>query len=89
MKTHVLKLGLPVMAMAFGVLSAFGTAPKADTSAALVQGYVDTALCQESRQCSTINNGPICTDLTTGHQVFGKVNPEDPTCEVVLYEPMQ
>ena len=89
MKTHVLKLGLPVLAMAFGVLSAFGTAPKADTSAALVQGYVDTALCQESRQCSTIDNGVICTDLTTSQQVFGKDNPNDPNCEVVLYQPIQ
>ena len=89
MKNHVLKLGLPVLAMAFGVLSAFGTAPKADTSAALVQGYVDSTLCEESRQCSTINNGVICTDLTSGQQVFGKENPNDPNCEVVLYQPMQ
>ncbi len=88
MKTHVLKLGLPVMAMAFGVLSAFATIPEVENSVAPQQGYIDTTTpCTLSIECSTVQ-GPICRDADN-NQVFGKLNETAPNCPVVLYQPMQ
>ncbi|RXG13124.1 DUF6520 family protein [Leeuwenhoekiella aestuarii] len=88
MKTHVLKLGLPVLAMAFGVLSAFATIPEAETSLAPERGYLNTTTpCTQSIMCSTVV-GPICEDAND-NQLHGKRFENDPACPVVLYQPVQ
>jgi hypothetical protein len=84
MKSKILKLGMPLMAIAFAILGAFASNAGETKDLAPAIGYLDAPEpCSVAIECDT-TVGPICTD-EMGVQAFGKLTPASTSCSKVLY----
>ena len=83
------KLMMPLAVMVLGIATAFTTTSMSSTKAlSLVQGYKFISQadpCHIDTMCSNVVTPNICTSGTT--QLWGKLSPNAPTCDVKLYRP--
>lgn len=90
MKTNFFKkLMMPLAVMVLGAAGAFVTTSAASTDAlAARQGYKFISQadpCHIDAMCSDVVTPNLCTSGST--QLWGKVTPNAPTCNVQLYRP--
>jgi hypothetical protein len=93
MKTNFLRQVMPVAVLALGIAGALTTNAMNVRSRTIssVQGYVKLnpqgTSCEAHDECSTINNGDICTVGLdpSGAQLFGKNSANQ--CAVEIYRP--
>jgi len=88
MKTNFFKTSLSIAVFALAILGAFASQKSSSKVLAPETGWIDTpAPCQIDAECSTIDNGNVCTLLHNGQvqQAYGKDNPNDATCSKILF----
>jgi len=88
MKTNFFKTSLSIAVFTLAILGAFASQKSTSKVLAPESGWIDTpAPCQVETECSTIDNGTVCTLLHNGQvqQAYGKDNPNDATCSKVLF----
>jgi hypothetical protein len=93
MKTNFVKQVVPVAVFALAIAGAFTTHAMNERSktVAPIQGYIKLnpqgTSCEQSDQCSTVNNGNVCTvgSVSGGTQLFGKNSANQ--CSLPVYRP--
>ncbi|RKS03037.1 DUF6520 family protein [Flavobacterium sp. 102] len=90
MKTNFFKkLMMPLAVMVLGIATAFTTTSMSSTKALVpVQGYKFISQadpCHIDAMCSNVVSVNLCTSGSS--QLWGKVTPNAPTCDVKLYRP--
>lgn len=88
MKTNFLKTSLSIAVFAIAILGAFASQKSTSKVLAPETGWIDTpAPCQVATECSTIDNGTVCTLLYNGQvqQAYWKDQPTDATCSKILF----
>jgi hypothetical protein len=93
MKTNFMKQVVPVAVFALAIAGAFTTHAMSEHSKTLapVQGYLrldpEGDECEERDECSTVNNGIVCTVglVPAGAQLYGKNSADN--CTIPIYRP--
>jgi len=96
MKTNYPKIAIQIFAILLAIGSSFATTASEKKVNAPVTGYFPKfpiigpppiAQCMFAQLCSN-TPGPICTGVYQGitYQVFGKANPNDTVCQIVLFK---
>lgn len=79
---------MPFAVLFFGIAGAFVTTSMSSSPVLTnVQGYKFVSQqvpCQTDVMCAD-TGGPICTS-TSGQQLWGKINPNAPICNLLLYK---